>query len=646
MTRQLGYNPAKNSDAQFERRVIRLTWVLLTCVLLLACRLFYLQIIKHDFYVDQQERNRSNLFILEPRRGTIYDRNGVVLARDIAVYRLSVERDKVAHLPETLQQLSKLVGITPKDIQIFLKDVKNHPRFAPIPLINRLSDEQIAKFMLNQYRFPGVSVQTGYLRYYPFGASHAPVLGYISRINPKELQQVDPGNYSASTNIGKVGIEKYFETALHGQVGAERVQMDSVGHKNQALNSTPAIAGNNLTLTIDSRLQQVAYDAFNGERGALVAIQPSTGQVLALVSSPSYDPNLFVGGIDYNTYQTLHDDPAQPLYNRAVRGTFPFGSTIKPFYALQGLESKTITPNFTIYDPGFFTLPGVKHVYHNWTWGTKHGGQGTVNITTALEQSNDTFFFTMAMKMGIAKMAEVLHTFGFGKKTDIEIPEESTGYIGTPEWKREKKHEAWYAGDTLAAGIGQGYMTTTILQLAQGFSMIATRGNHLQLTLLLQTQFPDGKIILHQNQTLPPIQFAVAHWDVVLDGLRRVIAVGTGSYHFGQAELGKPVYEAAGKTGTAQVAGLNGKKYNKNVDYKLRDNSLLEVFAPMDHPEIAVAVVVEHNGTAGLVARKVVDYYLLHILEKAKQPTKETEVVQKQSTEEPSEQPEDQDDNE
>lgn len=625
MPRQLGYNPAKQSDAQFQRRVIRLTWVLLACVLLLACRLFYLQVIKNHYYVEQEARTRSNVFILEPRRGVIYDRNGVILARDIAVHRLSIERDKVKNLSETLKQLSRLLAIPDKDIQIFLRDVKNHPRFAPIPLIAHMSDEQIAKFMLNQYRFPGVSVETGYLRSYPLGAALAPVVGYVSRINAKELQQVNPENYSASTNIGKVGIEKYFESLLHGQVGAARVQMDATGHANQTLRNAPATPGSNLTLTIDSALQQVAYEALAGEQGSVVAIQPQTGQVLVLVSSPSYDPNLFVGGIDYKTYQTLHDDPAQPLYNRAVLGTFPFGSTVKPFYALQGLESKIITPTFSIFDPGYFTLPGVNHVYHNWTWGTKHGGQGTVNVTTALEQSNDTFFFTLAMKMGIEKMAAVLNHFGFGTKTGIEIPEESTGYIGTPEWKRLKKHQSWYAGDTLAAGIGQGYLTTTAMQLAQGISTIAMRGNRMQPTLLLQTQSPDDKISLHPNQPLPPIQFAASTWDVVFEGLQRVMTVGTGSYHFGQQLFGKPAYDVAGKTGTAQVAGLNGKKYNKHVTYALRDNSLLVVFAPIDHPEIAVAVVVEHNETAGLVARKVIDYYLLHTLKKTDPPVESSD---------------------
>jgi penicillin-binding protein 2 len=633
MPRELGYNPAKNSDDKFQRRVVRLALILLLFLTVLALRLFYLQIYQHNYYTAQEARNRSNLLAIEPRRGIIYDRNGIVLANNIAVYSLTIERDRVTHLPQTLNQLQQLLAIDPKDIKIFLKDVKNHPRFAPIPLVNRLSDTQMAKFMLNQYRFPGVSIQTRYLRDYPLGAPLSAVVGYVSRINAKELEQVDPANYSASTNIGKVGIEKYFENKLHGQVGYQRIQMDAAGRKVKELSSIPATAGENLTLTIDSRLQQVAYNALAGERGAVVAIQPQTGQVLALVSSPAYNPNLFVGGIDNKTYQALRNDPAQPLYNRAVRGTFPFGSTIKPFYALQGLETGTITPNFTIFDPGYFLLPGVRHVYHNWTWNVKHRGQGTVNVTSALEQSNDTFFFTLSIKMGIEKMAAILNEFGFGTKTGIEISEEATGHIGTPEWKRAKKHQAWYAGDTLAAGIGQGYMTTTAMQLAEGISTLANRGQHLQPTLLLQTQSANDKTTVNPIKPLPPIKLQKSTWDIVLNGLTRVISVGTGSYHFGQSQFGKPQYQAAGKTGTAQVAALNNKKYNKNGDYNLRDNSLLEVFAPADNPQIAVAVIVEHNETAGLVARQVVDYYLLNILKINKPLTVAVEKVNPTSAE-------------
>jgi penicillin-binding protein 2 len=611
MPRQLGYNPTKYADKQFNKRVIRLMIALFGLVLILATRLFYLQIQQHHYYLDQEERNRSNLLAIEPRRGIITDRNGVVLANDITVYSLVVQRDKVKDLKQTLAQLQELLGISAKEIQVFLKDVKNHPRFAPIPLVDRLTEEQTAKFMLNQYRFPGVSAEVTYIRHYPLGAAMAPVTGYVSRINEKELQLVDPANYGASTNIGKIGVEKYFEKDLHGQIGYQRIAMDALGRKTKELSNIPPIPGNNLTLTIDSQLQEAAYKAFNGSRGALVVIQPSTGQILALVSSPSYDPNLFVSGIDSKTYNALQKDPYQPLFNRAIRGQFPFGSTIKPFYALQGLETGAITPSTNVYDPGYFTLPGVKHVWHNWTWNVKHGGQGNVNVTRALEQSNDTFFFTLAIKMGIDKMADILNQFGFGKKTNIEMLEESTGHIGTPAWKQAKKHEKWYAGDTVSAGIGQGYVTMTITQLAQGISMIANRGQQHKPTLLLQEQTPDGKTRPYVSPMLPEVKLKSQTWDVVINGLQRVIDVGTGSYHFGQKEFGKPKYTAAGKTGTAQVYNYKGVKYSKSkTPIDLRDNSLFEVFAPVDNPQIAVAIVNEHEENAGLIARQVVDFYL------------------------------------
>lgn len=627
MRRELGFNPAKISDQKFKRRVVRLAVILSSLILILACRLFYLQIVQHQYYLAQEERNRSNLLSIEPSRGLIYDRNGVVLADDIAVYSLVIQRDKTKNLNETLTELQKLLKIDSKQIHIFLKDVKNHPRFAPIPLLDRLTEQQMATFMLNQYRFPGASVQILYIRHYPLGEAFAPVIGYVSRINPKELEQVDPANYSASTNIGKTGIEKYFEKDLHGQVGYKRVAMDAFGRQISELDSTPPIPGHNLTLTIDSQLQEVAYRAFNGTRGSLVAIQPETGQILAMVSSPSYDPNLFVSGIDSKTYQSLQNNPAHPLYNRAVRGLFPFGSTVKPFYALQGLETGTVTPDFTIFDPGYFKLPGVARVYHNWTWGVRRGGQGTVNITKALEQSNDTYFFTLAMKLGPDRLADILQKFGFGQKTGLEIPEEVAGHLATPAWKKKYRHDNWYAGDTLAAGIGQGYTITTPVQLAQGVSEIANKGTHHKLTLLLQEQTPDGKPLPQQSPLLPSIQLKPSTWDVVIDGMEKVISLGTGSYHFGQKEFGKPEYTAAGKTGTAQVFNLKNQRYNKKMTpVHLRDHSLFIVFAPIDKPKIAVAVIQENEGDAGLIARKVVDYYLLDEL---KQPEKSTIATQR-----------------
>ena len=613
MPRELGYNPAKLSDQRFTRRVKRLIVILMILIVVLALRLFYLQVIKHEYYLAQEERNRSNLLAIAPSRGIITDRNGVILAENIAVYSLMVQREKVTHLKETIDSLQKLLNFDPKLIPIFLKDVRNHPRFAPIPLVNHLTEQQIATFMLNQYNYPGVIVATSYIRHYPLGAPLEPVTGYVSRINPKELQQVDPANYSATTDIGKIGVENFFEKQLHGQIGYQRIAMDAYGRKTRELSSIPPIPGINLTLTIDSRLQEAAFKAFGGQRGALVAIQPSTGQVLALVSSPSYDPNLFIGGIDSKTYAELRANPFQPLYNRAVRGQFPFGSTIKPFYALEGLESGVITPEYTIFDPGYFKLPGISHIYRDWAW--KKHGHGQVNVVKAIEQSCDTFFFTLSMKMGVGRMSSILHQFGFGEKTGVEINEELTGNVATPEWKRAKKHEQWFAGDTLAVGIGQGYMLTTPMQLAQGVATLATRGVRHRPTLLLQEQMPDGQVYAYSAGLLPPVLLQKSTWDVVINGMQRVVTVGTGSYHFGQSKYGKPDYTVAAKTGTAQVFSLKNRVYNKAMTpINLRDNSLFIAFAPIENPEIAIAVVMEHDESAGVIAREVVDYYLKNIL--------------------------------
>lgn len=614
MHRQLGFNPAKQQDQLFSRRIKWLSIGLSCLVLILIARLFYLQIFQYDYYQAQASKNQANILAIAPSRGVIYDRNGVILADNVPVFSLVITRDLVNNLPKTLTQLQSLLGLSNRQIQLFQEDIKNHPRFAPIPLVEHLSQEQMAKFMINQYRFPGVSVKTEFMRRYPLGEALAPVTGYVGRINSKESKQVDPANYSATTNIGKVGVERYFETDLHGKIGFLQVQMDATGHVLKNLGSIPPEAGHNLYLTINSQLQQLAYQAFNGARGALVAMDPNNGQILAMVSSPSFDPNLFVNGIDNATYQKLQHNPDLPLVNRAVRGLFPFGSTIKPFYALAGLDSGAITPESKIYDPGYFKLPNHDHIYHDW----KRTGHGWVNVSKAIEESCDTFFFELSLKLGIERMVDTLHRFGFGEKTGVESQEEIAGLVPTPAWKQKTKHQAWFPGDTLAAGIGQGYLLTTPIELAQGVSLLAMQGQGYHPTVLLKQQLADSQWQENKPDPMPHIDLKNQTWTTVIEGMRRVIDVGTGSYHFGQAQYGKPTYSAAGKTGTAQVFNLNNKRYNKLATAKnLRDNSLLIVFAPVEQPKIVIAVVVEHEETAGLIARQVADYYLLHMKDAA-----------------------------
>lgn len=607
--RQLGFNPTKHNDARFASRVKWLSVALGGLVLVLLCRMFYLQVWQHDYYQAQAAKNQANLLAIEPSRGVIYDRNGVILADNIPVFSLCITRDQTPNLKKTLQQLQRLLNLSNRQIQLFQDDIKNHPRFAPIPLVEHLNQEQMAKFMIDQYRFPGVSVKTEYMRRYPLGDALAPVVGYVGRINDKELRHVDPTNYSATNNIGKVGAERHFEEALHGRIGFLQVQTDASGRVYKHLSSIQPQAGAHLYLTINSQLQQRAYKAFNGMRGALVAIDPNNGQVLALVSSPSFDPNAFVDGIDTLTYQKWQHDANLPLVNRAVRGLFPFGSTIKPFFALAGLDSGLITPSYKIYDPGYFKLPNHDHIYHDW----RRGGHGWVDVAKAIEESCDTFFFELSLKLGIDRMVDTLHAFGFGQKTGIENDEEIAGLVPTPTWKQKTKHQSWFTGDTLAAGIGQGYLLTTPVELAQGLSLIAMQGQGFKPTMLLKQQDADGRWQIHPATTLPSVHLKTEAWTTVIDGMRRVIEVGTGSYHFGQAQFGKPTYTAAGKTGTAQLFNLNNKRYNKLATAKdLRDNSTFIVFAPIDHPKIVIAVVLEHEDTAGVIAREVADYYLLH----------------------------------
>lgn len=609
LRRQLGFNPSKQNDARFASRVKWLSVALGGLSLLLLARMFYLQVVQHDYYQAQASKNQANLLAIEPSRGVIYDRNGVILADNIPVFSLCITRDQTPNLKKTLQQLQRLLNLSNRQIQLFQTDIKNHPRFAPIPLVEHLSQEQMAKFMIEQYRFPGASVKTEYMRRYPLGAALAPVVGYVGRINNKELQRVDPTNYSATNNIGKVGAERYFEQALHGHIGYLQVQMDASGRVYKHLTSIQPQSGSHLYLTINSQLQQRAYQAFNGLRGALVAIDPNNGQILALVSSPSFDPNAFVEGIDSQTYQKWQHDPNLPLVNRAVRGLFPFGSTIKPFFALAGLDAGLITPSYKIFDPGYFKLPNHDHIYHDW----RRSGHGWVDVAKAIEESCDTFFFELSLKLGIGRMVDTLHSFGFGQKTGLENEEEIAGLVPTPAWKQKTKHQNWFTGDTLAAGIGQGYLLTTPIELAQGLSLIAMQGQGFKPTLLLKQQAADGAWQTNPAKAFPSLHLKTEAWTTVIDGMRRVIEVGTGSYHFGQSQFGKPTYTAAGKTGTAQLFNLNNKRYNKLATAKdLRDNSTFIVFAPIDHPKIVIAVVLEHEDTAGVIARQVADYYLLH----------------------------------
>ncbi|MBU0455327.1 MAG: penicillin-binding protein 2 [Gammaproteobacteria bacterium] len=590
----------------FRLRLIIAVVVAFIATLLLVARLVDLQILQHKHYTTLSAKNDIDLRPMTPRRGIIYDRNGVILAKNIPVFSLMVRPDRVKDLKNALSQIKGLITISDDDLQRFQKALKQHRKFDEIPLKVKLNDQEVAIFEVNRFKFPGFSIQAELIRSYPFQDAFAHVLGYVGRINTQELDRVDASNYAGTNFIGKVGIEKYYESQLHGEVGYSKVETDASGEVLRTLDQLPPIKGEDIYLTIDSQLQIAAKNALNNKPGAIVAIQPSTGQVLALVSQPAYDPNDFVIGISHKEFNALQSDMTHPLYNRALRGLYPPGSTIKPFIALAGLSCGTVTPKTRIFDPGWYQIPGTKHIFRDWTW--RQGGHGWTNLNSAIVESCDTYFYILAHKLGIDRIDDMLAQFGFGKPTGIDMGEELGGNIPTPEWKWKVQGTKWYAGDTVQTSIGQGYTQTTPLQLAAATATLANRGARFQPQLLYAVKTPDGEIAqTDPTQIDPVILNHPNYWDVVLKAMQGVITKGTG-YRFG-----RPPYTVAAKTGTAQVSKEQYDKHEKdlNIPEQLRDNSVFIAFAPFDHPQIAVAVIVEHNMNAPIVARKVLDYYLL-----------------------------------
>ena len=593
----------------FTKRVTILTIVVIIFSLCLISRLIDLQIFQHQLYTTLSKQNQLNLLPIPPTRGLIFDRNGVLLAENLPVFSLEVHPDHVKNLKTTLQAIQKIIALTPDDIKEFYKQLKQRRRYDPIPLRLKLTEDEVARFAVNRYFFPGVEVKARLIRHYRYGAEFSHVLGYVGRINTQELETIDVANYSASNFIGKVGIEKYYEKTLQGKVGYEQVETDASGRIIRTISRTPPVPGNDIYLTIDSGLERAAEQALTGLRGAVVVIDPNNGEVLALVSSPSYDPNLFVKGVNQSDYDTLRNSPDRPLYNRSIRGQYPIASTIKPFIGLQAIESGVVTPSYRLWDPGWFRLPNTKHIYKDYSW--KNGGHGWVNLSRAIAVSCDTYFFQIAKWMGISQIDSILIRFGFGSPTGIEIQEELPGLVPTPTWKMGKKGKPWYTGDTIVSGIGQGYLLTTPLQLAAGIAAIATHGIRYQIHLQLKQRLHDNTFTNYLPETLPPVRLNHTEaWDLIIDAMHKVITEGTG-YRFGR----DTPYTVAGKTGTAQVfsATFHAPMQDKDLPEQLRDHSLFVAFAPLNQPKIAIAVVVENSSEASPVARKVMDYYLLHL---------------------------------
>ena len=581
---------------------------------ILLLRFFYLQAIRHSYYQTLSESNRIAVVPIVPNRGLILDRNGVVLARNYSGYTLEINQNKTADIDATINKLSTLVEITNKDRRRFKKQLAESHNFETLVIRNRLSDVEVARFAAQQYRFPGVEIKARLFRDYPYGDKMSHLLGYIGRINDEEASQLEESdqtaNYRGSDYIGKTGLEQSYEHDLHGTTGIEQVEVDAGGRAVRMVSSTAPVSGNTLILSIDAKLEEIAENSFGNYRGALVAIDPNNGEVLAFVSKPGYDPNPFIDGIDTQSWDELNNSPDVPLNNRALRGQYPPGSTIKPFMALAGLNYHIRKPEQTINDPGVYYLPGSSRQYRDW----KAGGHGKVNMFKAIQMSCDTYFYGLANEMGIDNIYNFLSRFGFGQKTGIDMEGEASGLLPSQEWKMKRYQQIWYPGDTISVGIGQGYVLVTPLQLAFATATLANNGVAYQPHLVKEVQSPnsdENRFIA--SQPLRDLNINPKDLDLVR---RAMVAVtqpgGTAVY----ASLGAP-YKIAGKTGTAQVVAMKqGEKYDaKKVDERLRDHAWFIAYAPADKPKIALAVLVENGGhgggTAAPIARKVLDYYLL-----------------------------------
>lgn len=600
---------------RFRFRIYFAAGAVLLAFSLLTARFVYLQILRHDYYVTRAEDNRIALIPAPPNRGLITDRNGVVLARNYSAFTLEITPSKVDDLEATIEGLAEIIDIQPKDKRRFRRLLgEKNKSFESLPLRTRLSEEEVARFAVNRYRFPGVEVKERQFREYPLGPVAAHAIGYIGRINKDDLNYIDKkeqtANYKGSDHIGKIGLEKSYEFHLHGQTGYEEVEIDAGGRALRSLARTPPTPGGDLTLTLDTGLQAVAEKAFGDRRGALVAIEPSTGGILALVSMPNFDPNLFVDGIRQEDWEALYKSPDRPMVDRALNGAYPPGSTFKPFMALAALESGKRTPGQTTFDPGYFRFGG------NTFRDSKRGGHGVVNMHQSIVHSCDTYYYALANDMGIDTIARYMAQLGFGQKTDIDIEGESTGVLPSPEWKRKRfrrpEQQKWYAGETISIGIGQGYNAYTPLQLAQATATLANDGVMYRPHLVKHiVNARTGEKTLIEPEPLRKLPWKQRHFDIVKKAMMGVNREGTGARAF----AGAP-YTSGGKTGTAQVFSLKGGEYRASrIRRELRDHALFIAFAPVEAPKIALAVLVENGGfgaqSAAPIARVVLDYYLL-----------------------------------
>ena len=603
---------------------------------LLAGRFVFLQLVQHDTYSAKAEDNRIAIVPVPPNRGLVLDRNGVVIARNYSGYELEIKLRKVRHLETTIEEVGELIDVSARDRARFRKLLAETRKADGLPIRSRLNDEEVAKFAANRFRFEGVDIKPRLFRQYPYGDTASHLIGYMGRINQQDQEELEEGgvdaNYRGTDYIGKSGLEASYQEELHGITGFEQVEIDASGRRIQPLSRTPSKPGNNVALTIDLKLQQVAENALGPRRGALVALEPSTGAVLAFVSKPGYDPNLFVDGIDPQSWAELNNSPDKPLVNRAINGVYPPGSTFKPFMAMTALELGKRTPRSTIQDHGYFDFGGRRFR------DSKPGGHGAVDLMKSIVVSSDTYYYQLANDLGIVEIAKYMKNFGFGARTGIDLQGEATGVLPSPEWKEKRfkdpRNQKWFPGETISIGIGQGYNAYTPIQLAVATATLINGGVMYKPRLVSYIDnIREGTRRSFEPEVIQQAHMKPEHVEFIKRAMQGVNKEGTAARSFGNAP-----YTSGGKTGTAQVIAMKqNEKYDESkVAERLRDHSWFIAFAPVENPRIAMAIIVENGGfgarAAAPIARAVLDYFMLGKVPPAMKQAPEDDAADKQQS--------------
>ena len=592
----------------YINRVVSAVIIVGSCFVLLLIRLIYLQVVQHDKFLTLANNNQMRVVPIDPPRGLIFDRNGVLLAENTPVYSLEIIPANVKNLKDTLYKAQQILNLTDQEIQNFRKLFRFKYRLESIPLKSRLTEEEVAKFSVDKHLFEDVEIVARLSRNYLFDYALAHLLGFTGQISELDLKNnIDVNKYRGIHQIGKSGIEKTAEEILRGSSGFKKIETDARGNIIRELDVQLPISGGDLYLTIDVGLQNKAAELLQDSQGAVVAIEPATGEVLALFSNPSFSANLFAKGMDQQTYQHLQNSPDQPLFNRAISGQYPPGSIIKPLIALQALEHNVITPSYTIYDPGYYKLKNDERLYRGW----RREGHGYIDLENAIAQSCGTYFYHVADRLGIDRMHDVLSNFGFGKPVGINIEGENAGIAPSRSWKYKVKQQAWFPGETLITGLGQGYTLATPIQIAQVAAIIANRGKKIPLSTISKYKLGSTEFKVNEPKHLEIKNIKInneKNWDVIIKAMQKVISSEQGTAHW----IYQPNLAIAGKTGTAQIFGLkqDEKYYESKVKKKLRDHTWFMAFAPVEDPKIAIAVILENEKGSYKIASKLINFYL------------------------------------